>query len=246
MREFRVDLPRESAPEIVEFLNSLNSSGWLISFEKGLITSKDHWQGWIDDSLSLASDYQLKKLKDFAKSKSLTKGQFAFPIVNDGDKWFSYICKHKSKDVIEVHHTYSSQELEEKYNQATEWLSKEEFKKEQKKVPFLRRCIDVAKSEVLFKDPELDSYLLRYDLIRKLMYRMFNVNDKAFDQFGLQKHCIGVANYFEELLGTKLLQGRRCQRILGGELSTTVTELFKEMDASVLEISKNYILSDNI
>ena len=99
MREFRVDLPRESATEIVEFLRSLNSDGWLISFEKGLVTSKDHWQGWVDTSPSLASDYQLKKLKDFAISKGLTKGHYAFPIVNDGDKWFSYICKHKSKKI---------------------------------------------------------------------------------------------------------------------------------------------------
>ena len=243
MREFRVDLPRESATEIVEFLHSLNSDGWLISFEKGLVTSKDHWQGWVDTSPSLASDYQLKKLKDFAISKGLTKGHYAFPIVNDGDKWFSYICKHKSKDIIEVHHSYSSEDLEAKYKQASEWLSKEEYKKEQKKIPFLRRCIEVACEEALFKHPDKDFYILRYDIIRKIMYRMFNANEKGYDMFSLQKHCNGVANYFEEMYGYRLLQNRRSQRILGLELTDqTIGQLYAEADPRILELQKEYIL----
>lgn len=243
IREFRVDLPRESATEIVEFLNSLNSSGWLISFEKRQLSSKDNWRGWVE-SPSLSSNYQLKKLTDFAISKGLTKGQYAFPLVNDGDKWFSYICKHKSKDVIEVHHSYSTEDLEEKYKKATEWLSK--VQEGTKRIPFLRRCIDVAKQEVLFKHTEQDSYLLRYDLIHELMYRMFRVHKKVFNVHVLQRYCIGVANHFEETYGSNLLQGRKCQQILGEELSTTITELFKEVDPAVLEISKNYILYNDL
>lgn len=239
MREFRIDQPRDQGPALVKFLTELGSSGWLISFEKGLVTSKDHWQGWVDSSVGLSDDYQLRKLKDLAiKQYKLTKGGYAFPIINDVDKWFAYICKHKSKDVIEVHHSYSSEDLEVKYSQATEWLSKEEFKKEQKKIPFLRRCVEVAKSEVLFVHPDGKTYMLRYDLIRKLMYRMFNANEKAFDVFGLQKHAIGVANYFEEKYGTQLIQGRRCQRILGGELETSLTDLFKEVDQSILQFAE--------
>ena len=74
------------------------------------------------------------------------------------------------------------------------------------------------------------------------MYRMFNANEKCYDMFSLQKHCNGVANYFEETYGNRLLQGRRSQRILGLELDQPIGELFKEVDPAILEFQKDYIL----
>ena len=122
-------------------------------------------------------------------------------------------------------------------------MSKEEYKKEQKKIPFLRRCIEVACEEALFKHPEMDSFILRYDIIRKIMYRMFNANEKCYDMFSLQKHCNGVANYFEETYGNRLLQGRRSQRILGLERTDqTIGELYIQVDPVILELQKDYIL----
>ena len=61
--------------------------------------------------------------------------------------------------------------------------------------------------------------------------------------FHCKKHCNGVANYFEETYGYRLLQGRRSQRILGLEIEgQTIGELFKEADPRILELQKDYIL----
>ena len=84
----------------------------------------------------------------------------------------------------------------------------------------------------------MDSFILRYDIIRKIMYRMFNANEKCYDMFSLQKHCNGVANYFEETYGNRLLQGRRSQRILGLELDQPIGELFKKLIPQFLNFKK--------
>lgn len=248
VNQFRIDLPRESGDEIEAFIKSLQPKCYLISYEISTSVHKEHWQGWIEnDPLVYKAATFRKKLLEFANSHGCTTSkQKCFSVVRDMETMIAYITKHEHKLVIEVRMSYSPSEFEELQSQVKTFLSKKDYKNEQRKgnAPsnFEKLCKE-AELTCLFRAPNGTKAMIRYDLVRKLVFSFLRKSFKIMDQTIFDKHVMGLSNYLED--SYQLEHAKYITNWINSQDTQKFdrpSKFFEDLRPEMIELYKDYIL----